>query len=337
MADQLNKSTRPRVATAAAGRSAAGAIRVPGAMRGMRGMRAMRAMRRMRAVPVIWIILAATLHGGCVPQQKERPPYAGPVLPLRQLVDGLNARNDQLPTLRGEGYFSAKLYDERGKYTSVDGDLTLLYRQSLDLRLVGKVLAQTVFDLGSNANRYWLVLPRDQTMWWGERAKLAGAGARRLPVRPDLVQQVLEVAPLASDFLREPVPVLQVDRAAYAYRLSWNVRLSDRWALRKQVWYDIQTLLPKRVELYDEHGQVVLSAELRDYAPLKGDFAGLAPQVAMEYKMAFPANGSTFRINLRELALKRKNVPNAGNFTFPAGRADVSKVIAVDDESDRSE
>ena len=75
MADQLNKSTRPRVATAAAGRHAAGAIRVPGAMRGVRAMRAIRAVRAMRAiravramraVPVIWIILAATLHGGCV-------------------------------------------------------------------------------------------------------------------------------------------------------------------------------------------------------------------------------------------------------------------------------
>ena len=58
---------------------------------------------------------------------------------------------------------------------------------------------------------------------------------------------------------------MRFNNDADAYMFLWNVKLPDRWAVQKEIWYDRATLLPKLVLLFDENGRVVLRAYLSNY------------------------------------------------------------------------
>ncbi|GIW75248.1 MAG: hypothetical protein KatS3mg104_0311 [Phycisphaerae bacterium] len=72
--------------------------------------------------------------------------------------------------------------------------------------------------------------------WWIQKERAV------LPVRPDLMAEVLGVGPINSDLLKEPFPVVRFNNDQRAYMLTWQVLLSDRWVVQKEVWYDVQTL-----------------------------------------------------------------------------------------------
>src|SRR3954451_24640268 len=81
----------------------------------------------------------------------------GPVEPIEQLVDQINSNNEKLPTLRGEGDFSAHIRDPTapsGKPQVIDGQLTLLYAQPRSIRIVAKNVAiGRIMEIAGNAER----------------------------------------------------------------------------------------------------------------------------------------------------------------------------------------
>ncbi|HEY0008842.1 MAG TPA: hypothetical protein VGB55_08975 [Tepidisphaeraceae bacterium] len=256
--------------------------------------------------------------------------YTGPTDPLDVVVANINARNARIDALWCAGGFSANLIDPQTKdITSGDGDLTMLYMPRRNLRLRGKVLTETVFDIGSNEDRYWLIIPnRADTMWWGYHRLLNQTGSNLLPVRPDLLTEVLAVGAIDTDLLKEPFPVMRFNNDQDAYMFTWQVQMPGRWAVQKEVWYDRKTLLPRLVLLFNPDGRIVCRAYLTQPMPVEGYDPAL--MVASNYSMYFPDTGSTFDIRLNDLARKRKNLPTASSFNFPGASAGVSKVIQVD-------
>lgn len=289
-------------------------------------------MRRAMIIRVLLLIVAVA--GGCVPRQlAKRPAYYGPTDPLPTLVDKLNARNGRIETLWAKGSFTADLVDPQTKdHTSGSGDLNLLFSRPARLRLAGKVLTERVFDIGSNDERYWLTLPQQDTMYTGTHEAASGGGGRggaaRLPIRPDLLVEVLGVTPLATDLLKEPAPALRFNNDQDCYMLTWQVLLRDRFAVQKEVWYDRETLQPRLVLLFDENGRVVLRAY--PSAPQKVEGYDPAVELPTTYDLLFPDTGSTFVIRLRELERERDGAPNAATFAYPGDRAKVSKVVNLD-------
>lgn len=282
---------------------------------------------------VMCIALAVAAASGCVAKKPAvRPAYYGPTDSLPTLVDKLNARNTRLDSLRAEGSFSADLIDPKTKdSTSGSGDVTLLYTPPQNLRLAAKVLGNRVFDIGSNSDRYWLILPKQETMYWGTHSETTGRAttgrASQLPIRPDLLVEVLAVTPLATDLLAEPVPVLRFNNDQDCYMLTWQIVLPDRFAVQKEVWYDRQTLMPRLVLLFDVDGRVVLRAYPSDPKAV----AGYDPPLEMpsKYDLLFPDSGSTFSIRLSDLERERNGAPSARSFAFPQ-RPGVSKVEPLD-------
>ncbi|MGN6504266.1 MAG: hypothetical protein ACTHM6_01765 [Tepidisphaeraceae bacterium] len=278
---------------------------------------------------LMWCASALVLAAGCVPKTQVKPPYTGPTDSLAVVVGHLNDRNERIVSLRAEGDFSANLIDpQTKKATSGDGDLTLLYTPPANLRLVGKVLTQKVFDIGTNEDRFWVTLPQSDTMWWGEHASSSSASRRILPIRPDLLAQVIAITPLDHDLLKQPVPTLRFNNDQDCYMLTWQIRLSDRWATQKEVWYDRQTLLPRMVLLFDDNGRVVLRAYTSQPKAIEGyDPAVLMPSV---YDMYFPDTGSTFLIKLKVLQREQNGAPNERSFAFPGGRSGVTHEKRID-------
>ena len=257
---------------------------------------------------------------GCVPKTAMPIAYTGPTDPLSLVVQHVNQRNDRIVSLQAEGDFSADLIDpQTHDKTAGDGDLTLLYTPPNNLRLLGRVFGQKIFDIGTNADQYWLTLPKADTMWWGDHAGASQNAQRLLPVRPDLLAQVIGITPLDPDLLHQPVPTMRFNNDQDCYMLTWNVQLVDRWATEKEVWYDRQTLQPRLVLLFDVNGRVVLRA----YVSRPMTIAGYDPPVEMPsvYDMYFPDSGSTFVIKLKTLRHDQNGAPNGRTFVVPLGKS----------------
>ncbi|MGC4032951.1 MAG: hypothetical protein QM754_14685 [Tepidisphaeraceae bacterium] len=267
-----------------------------------------------RLLPVL--AAAAFVGGCCVKSQPPKPPYYGPTSDLRSLIDELNTRNARLVSLRAEGGFSADFVDPKTKkHDGGDGDVTLLLMPPQNLRLRGTVFGQLMFDVGANSQDYWLHLPKQDVMYTGTLAAEPNDLASSLPIRPDVLAEVLGLKPISADLLGQPFPTLRFNHDDDCYMLTWSLRLRDRWAVQKEVWYDRTSLVPTRVLLYDAAGRVVLRAIPSQPKPVEG----YAPPVMFpsKFELLFTDTGSTFELRLSTLEQRRGKAPSERTFVLP--------------------
>jgi hypothetical protein len=271
---------------------------------------------------------------GCPLKVAKRDFYRGPTEPMVDVVAAINANNAQIPTLWSRGYFEANVVD-RGRSQFVNGDLLLLYRRPDELRVIGKKdIAGTVFEIGSNQERYWLRLAGDSdTLWWGTHANAANVDPTTIPIPPALMLEVLGVTPVDTNLRQPPVPVMRFNPDADAYMLLWNVPLPDRWIAQKEVWFDRQTKLPNKVLLYDANGRVVLLADLSEHRPvqIEGTRPGGAPQIATRYRLYLPDSDTSVMFELDQPMLRSGVAPNDRSFAFPEAGGGANQIISVDE------
>lgn len=274
--------------------------------------------------------------GGCAMQKTaQRPqPYYGPTLTMAQVVQRINANNRPIRSLWARQSFEAHLVDDKGQSHFVNGDGSLLYLKPRDLKITGNKPFVKIFEIGSTADRYWLAIPEQlDTMWWGWYRNVGKPCARDVPIRPDLVIQVLGVGDIDTDFNHQPAPVMRFNPDADAYMFVWSVHGPDRWIAQKEIWYDRKTLHPELVLLFDANGRVVLRAYLSDFAPVEMDAAAKEPppMVPTNYRLFFPDSGSTLTFQLKDVRMTYKGVPRPGTIRFPV-EPEVSQVIQVDQD-----
>jgi hypothetical protein len=271
---------------------------------------------------------------GCRPAVEPRVVgYFGPTEPLASVVGQINANNSRIPTLWAKGYFEATLVDARSKTQFVNGDAVLLLRKPGEFRMVGrKDVAGQVFELGTTQREYWMIVrPEADTMWWGTYDRLAQANPGLIPIRPDLLMQVLAVGDIDSDLLREPAPFLRFNSDADAYMLVWVERGDGRFVAQREVWYDRATLLPKLVLLFDGNGRIVVRAYLSEHREVSES----GGKIAGRYQLFFPDSGTRLDLKLSEAKLSQNGVPRAGSIAFPGENAGVSNIVRVDEEPAR--
>jgi hypothetical protein len=277
---------------------------------------------------------------GCVPKHAaERHVYVGPTETISEVVQAVNQNNRRLPSLWAKGYFEANIVDQ-GRKHFVNGEVTQLYRQPNELRLVAtKDIAGRIFEVGNNRERYWLTVKGDvDTMWWGSYDENGNTAAdtRQMPIQPQLLIEVLGVGPIDEDLTRAPFPVMRFNNDADAYMFVWNVRVPDRFVAQREVWYDRQTKLPVKVLLFDPNGRVVLRADLSKHGPVEveGTPQNEWPKVATNYRLYFPDTGTSMTFELSDLALQRRGAPNDRSFAFP-NEPGVGHVVQVDQQANR--
>lgn len=270
----------------------------------------------------------------CRPEREPRVAgYFGPTEPLADVVEQINANNARIPTLWAKGYFEATIVDEKRKKQFVNGDAVLLLRKPHEFRMVGrKDVAGQVFELGTTEREYWMIVrPEADTMWWGTFDQLEHADPTLIPVRPDLLMQVLAVGDIDTDLTREPAPVMRFNSDADAYMLVWVYRGPNRYVAQREVWYDRQTKLPKLVLLFDGHGRIVVRAYLSGHRELAGAEGGGA-KVAGRYQLFFPDSGTRMDLTLSDAKPTQNGVPRAGSIAFPGENAGVSNIVRVDEK-----
>lgn len=283
------------------------------------------------------LLLFAPVLGGCVPKAATQSisPYYGPTESLDELVTDINANVEPLPTLWAKGDFEATIVDH-GHKTNVSGAAYLMHARPQKMLFIGRAdVVGEVFRMGSNAEQYWLTVKGDvDTCWWGTYANMDRVDEDALPVRPDLVEAVLGLEPLDTDFTRQPCPVMRFNNDAHAYMIVWMVKGPDRWLSQKEIWYDLDTKLPRLVNLFDANGRVVLSAYLSEHKPVQMGSDSTQPKsgplFATRYRLFFPDSGSELQLHLTDLQLESRGHPNAANFAFDPDRVDVKHIIDLD-------
>jgi hypothetical protein len=260
------------------------------------------------------------MMSGCAHVEQRRPPFTGPTDPMAKVVAEINANNSKIKTLRAKHSFVATLVDDKGKSRTFSGDGYLLFAKPDNLLLTAGGIIK-YFEIGSNDTRYWFTAFPDEvsTQWWGEKAKLTDQGAKQIPIRPDLLLEVLGVSEINTNFLQPPVPVMRFNNDAWAYMFVWNKPLRDRWAAEKEVWYDVITKLPKLVLLFDASGRVILRAYLSEPKEVEGTGA----KMQSKYDLYFPESKSQMSFQLTEIKESidtgkgHIKIPNPGSFAFP--------------------
>jgi hypothetical protein len=271
------------------------------------------------------------LLSGCVP---PAPPashgYYGATLPLEKVVRNIDDNNLRLPTLWARvKYFEATEVDRAtGKVKSfINGDQgTLLYTSPDSIRLTVNKQVADLFVMGSDASQFWFDQPHDKIYYWGKYADIGSATTSQIPIRPDLVMEVLGVRPLDTNLLSEPAPVLRFNNDADVYMIVWQKHSADRWVAQKEIWYDRQTLLPTTVLLFDANGRVVLRAWLSNFVAVKtsdspavNDPAGAEakaqqPKVASHYRLFFPESDTHATFDLVDIALNHNGFPRPASY-----------------------
>jgi hypothetical protein len=202
--------------------------------------------------------------------------------------------------------------------------------------LATKVGLGTVIDLGSNDRRYWcLVKPEVNTMWIGDYTQPVSARTD-MPIRPDLILDVLGISDIDQNLLAAPLPVMKFNHEADAYMITWHRRLPDRLAAEKEIWYDRQTKLPTHVSLFDEFGRTVLLASLSSHQPVQvSDLPrNQWPQLAMSYHLYFPESDATMEFNLETAWDTHAGFPKDISFRMPPPKNAAEHVIDLNEPSD---
>jgi hypothetical protein len=282
----------------------------------------------------IALLLAGALWlAGCQPA----PPagYYGPTLTLDEVAARINANNSKIPSLWARQDFQGTIVDEKHQPHGAAAHGVLLYRAPGELRIVAfDDFSQPLFEIGANAEFYWLkIVPQMDTLWWGRMRDAGNAAASPIPARPDLILQVLAIGTINPDFNSPPYTVMHFDNAADAYVLDSLENRPDRLLLRKEVRYDRQTLRPNRVLLFDETGRLALKALLSDFepVPINGSPKDQWPQLPTVYDLTFIDSNSTMRFTIRDQVLSKNGIPKPGGIQLPnLANPGVSRVIQVD-------
>jgi len=275
----------------------------------------------MNRLGILLTLIAALGLSACTgPAPPMAPGYYGDTITLEQLVGRVNENNDRLPTIWAREHFQAVLVDRtKNQATHIDGYGNLLYTSPNQMKLTAKNEVADLFDMGSDGSQFWLHEKHDQIFWWGTYADAEGGDADQIPVRPDLVLEILGIRSLDAFLLREPSPVLRFNNIADVYMLDWQAEFAGHWAAVKEIWYDRQTLLPKRVLLFDAKGRVALWATLSNYQRVEwpaGDPSSW-PMMATQFNLYFPYTGSSMAFELSDLTLSHNGFPNAATYRMP--------------------
>lgn len=248
------------------------------------------------------------------------PGYFGDTLTLQQLVERVNENNSKLPTLWSRERFEATIVDqEKNKATRIDGYGNLLFTAPNRMKLTAKNEVADLFEMGSDGARFWLYEKHDQIFWWGNYSDLDKVDETQIPVRPDMVMEILGIGRMDESLLQQPAPVLRFNNASDAYMVDWQMQSVDHWAVIKEIWYDRQTLLPRRVLLFDAKGRVVLWARLSNDSQVevpKTDRSAW-PWMATHYELSFPYTGTTMSFDLSDMSLSHNGFPNAATYRMP--------------------
>ncbi len=213
----------------------------------------------MRSGPLV-AMLALLAAAGCGPLREPRPP-APPAMNPGEVIAAHNAWAASIQHVWSRAAITVSLPGEndssRRQTFDLDGHLFVVKPD--DLFLHGQVLMAEVFQVGMNAERYWVaVRPEGNTVWTGRRG---GPGERRVLLSASDLMTALGLFEVHPD----PKGQTFISVRPQQYILTEYRDVGDKWVLWRRTWFDRRTLRPVRIDLFDAAGRPVMMSEALAY------------------------------------------------------------------------
>lgn len=224
-----------------------------------------------------------------------REPHPRPGITAAQIVEAQNARVAGLDRLWARVSVQVTAKNEKGKRLRDQGEghLQIVQPSSIALSL-GKV-GQTQLYLGSNEQIYWWIdlLDSDEKVALAgrhERVTTEKAALLGVPVYPRDLVHMLGITPLPT--------------SAADAELEWDAHShaavhAPTDSGERRVWFDVDSMLPTKVELFDDNGELVLTSELDryDFVNVVGD-ATIKPKIAERADITIAVDDTKVKISL---------------------------------------
>lgn len=227
-----------------------------------------------------------------------------------QIIASINDNNKQIRTLWSRLDIKVQTPDEKH---SVGGHLILRKaapgQSPTDLLLKGgDSFGAADFQLGSNSQGYWYMLdtpgndPVHEYVAYGQDSSDQAGQAL------DLLS-VLGVYELPDKLDQQPWPIVRGYNDPAYYVISY-VERTDAGTLRarKDVWWNRRSQRVDRINLFDQRGDVYLSAHLDDYRSFDG------PELATRIKITWFEEELTLDLKLKDVIINSPDKVTDKNF-----------------------
>ncbi len=231
---------------------------------------------RWRLFRLFWAMASLVVVASCKspgrPDEAARPAQTPT---FQELAQAHNSRVKQLQKVYADGVIEIRWTDQEGRHFE-QGDmemwLSLPWLTALRVEKLGEVLLW----LGSDQERYWLfdMTGQEKVLYVGSHDdSLTVAGA--LSIRPLAMLDLMGLSPLAQG--ADPPPAVDYDPKDR----TWVVPIAGR-AGPLRMYFNVQSLLPVRVEALAADGAISMSSTLQQYESVsqKGVLSVASPKMA---------------------------------------------------------
>jgi len=295
-----------------------------------------RGARERRGWPVARCVVtfsALTTVFGCGPRPVPlEPPTDDSPIPV--VIERVNANSKKMDfLLRGGGVSATVRYREDGAPATQELSGILLYRKPRDLYLSLEHTLGGKLEVGSNGREFWVwERIKEPRYWWGRHERAEGILDADLPVRPDVLLEVLGLQDLPTHTTGPHGPLSWVGLDRYEL-LFLDSDETGQLQLVKAIDIDRREPFLVRSIVYFQHGRPVTVAKLSRYEVVEGSDV-LAPRTI--HIDLLEREGSA---HLEFLTMKRFDKPGVDRFFVSPrqrGEKDLGEVIQVGREPSAS-
>lgn len=274
--------------------------------------------------------MLAAVCCGCAPKSPgtgiERGPVPGEPESIQEVIARVNRNAAGMDFLLRGGVTATGEFAHGDKLESFELHGPLLYRRPRNLYLKLEHVGGTL-EAGSNQDGFWLWEKFQSPRYsWGRHDQMVGDFDADLPLRPDLLAEVLGLGDLPMDTKGPLGPAMWVGPLSYELIFldrdeSGQIRLSKAIDVDRHEPFLVKSLVYFR---YD--GRPIVQARLDDYEPIAGSAVLMPRRIRIDW---LPDRGW---VELRFTTMQRFAKPEAeARFRSPLERGlDVGEIRRVD-------
>ena len=279
------------------------------------------------------------LLAGC-PPPAEPPPWRS----LPEMVSAINANNRRIDFgIKGKGVADVRLTEPTIDASKPPAThrfqldaITLLVKPWHFFMRLEHSFGQTVIEVGSNDEHYWLWIGgATDTLWWGRRANLNKPCQGSIPIRPDHLIEALGIADLPTDTTGPIGPGPRVTET-WNQLLFWRTAADGQTYIDREYWAERHDPFRLREIVHrDADGREQMHTYLDGYAPIVDrDTEGPTPLLARDIRVEWPLEASSIHLTMTRWERLDKLTPDGPTFRFPLDEPDrtFDEVVQVDAE-----
>lgn len=242
------------------------------------------------------LITAVVILGGCKPDMRKPPPICPGKASVGESLSTLRSQARNVTSLRAAGSCVLEYYDENKRKPEKEplNPLRLYMNPPAEIALHG----ETPFDqrgviLGSNKDEFWLAIkPKISSYWWGRWSD--GNDGERLVLNPKIVLEAVGIVSLESDVVGHGDWTLSNEGP-----FDILTRRSADGVPVKRIYICSCDYLVRKIEYFDDFGQVTVRAELEDYKEAAEGF--FVPTRINVVKRGYGEKDDSVRVKLKSV------------------------------------